>query len=98
MRMRSHWGVTALFAAAVAFAPNAQAGNERENDEQCRENDPGRHDSSDRGDGPLILHADADGANLFIHGTGFGTRNGTVTLGGQRLAIAAWSPSDVVAV
>ena len=99
MRMRSHRGVIALFAAAVAFAPSAHAGNERGNGnddrDQCRENDPARHDSSD---GPLILNADADGANLFIHGTGFGTRNGTVTLGGQRLAIAAWSPSDIVAV
>ena len=101
--MSSHRGVIALFAAAVAFAPNAHAGNERGNgndgrDDQCRENDPGRHDSSDRGDGPLILTADADGANLFIHGTGFGTKNGSVTLGGQRLAIASWSPSDIVAV
>jgi hypothetical protein len=100
--MRSHWGVIALFTAAVAFAPNARAGNERGNDgsdhDQCRDNDPWRHDSPDRGDGPLILTADADGANLFIHGTGFGTRHGTVTLGGQRLAIASWSPSDIVAV
>ena len=102
MRMRSDWGVIALVAASVAFASNAYAGNERghgnDDRDQCRENDPGSHDSSDHGDGPLILHADADGANLFIHGTGFGNGNGTVTLGGQRLAIASWSPSDIVAV
>src|SRR5215475_8078060 len=98
MRMRSHWGVITLFTAAIAFSPSARAGNERGHDndgrdDQCRDNDPWRKDSSDRGDGPLILHADADGANLFIHGTGFGGRHGTVTLGGQRLTIASWSPT-----
>src|SRR5262245_16845932 len=100
MRMSSHRGVTVLFAAVLAFGPSARAGNGNDGreDRDCRENDPGRHEGSDHGEGPVILTADADGANLFIHGTGFGTRNGTVTLGGQRLAIASWSPSDIVAV
>src|SRR5690349_20880140 len=97
--MRQHWGVTALVAAALAFVPDARGGSEnrdRGNDhDQCRENDPRGLDHSD---GPLILHADADGANLFIHGSGFGTRSGTVTLGGQRLGVASWSPTDIVAV
>ncbi|HZJ54174.1 MAG TPA: hypothetical protein VFD38_08540 [Myxococcaceae bacterium] len=96
--MRSHRGVIALVAAALAFAPDASAGNEGRRDEhgkedrdQCRENDPG-------GDGPRILRADVDSSNLFIHGTGFGTKNGTVTLAGQRVGVASWSPTDIVAV
>jgi len=93
--MRQHWGVTALVAAALAFVPDARGGSENRDHDQCRENDPR---GSDRGDGPLILHADADGANLFIHGSAFGTRSGTVTLGGQRLGVASWSPTDIVAV
>src|SRR5678816_3453393 len=98
LRMRSHRGVIALVAAALAFAPDASAGNEGRRDEhgkedrdQCRENDPG-------GDGPRILRADVDSSNLFIHGTGFGTKNGTVTLAGQRVGVASWSPTDIVAV
>src|SRR6185295_16963809 len=96
--MRRNWGVTALIAAVLAFVPDARGGSSsRDNDrDQCRENDP--RGFWDHGDGPLILHADADGANLFIHGTGFGTRGGTVTLGGQRLGVASWSPTDIVAV
>ena len=96
--MRRNWGVTALIAAVLAFVPDARGGSSsRDNDrDQCRENDP--RGFWDHGDGPLILHADADGANLFIHGTGFGARGGTVTLGGQRLGVASWSPTDIVAV
>src|SRR5262249_41676873 len=74
-------------AAALAFAPDARAGNESQDKgrdehdrDQCREADPGGNS-----DGPRILRADADSVNLFIHGTGFGTKSGTVTLGGQRL-------------
>ncbi|HZX42386.1 MAG TPA: IPT/TIG domain-containing protein, partial [Myxococcaceae bacterium] len=101
--MRSHWGVVAVVAVALAFAPDARAENKdehgREDRDQCHENDPGgRGDPSDHSDWPRILRADADNANLFIHGTGFGTKNGTVTLGGQRLGIASWSPTDIVAV
>ena len=96
--MRSHWGVSALVAAALVFAPDARAGNEsqgkgKDDRDQCRENDPGGNS-----DGPRIVQADADSGNLFIHGTGFGTKSGTVTLGGQRLGVASWSPTDIVAV
>ena len=101
--MRSHWGVIALVAAALAFAPDARAGNQsqgngrdehgKDDRDQCRENDPGGNS-----DGPRIVQADADSGNLFIHGTGFGTKSGTVTLGGQRLGVASWSPTDIVAV
>lgn len=107
--MRSHLGVIAVVAAGLAFGLDARAGNDgqgkgkdeqgKEDRDQCRETSPGgRGDSSERSDWPQILHADADGANLFIHGTGFGTKNGTVTLGGQRLGVASWSPMDIVAV
>jgi hypothetical protein len=100
--MRSHWGVIAL-AAALALGQDARATNEgqgkgrdehgRDDRDQCRESDPGGNS-----DGPRILRADADGSNLFVHGTGFGTKSGTVTLGGQRLGVASWSPTDIVAV
>src|SRR6516162_4080474 len=97
--MRSHRGISALVAAAaLVFVSNARAGNEsqgRDDRDQCRENDSGGKGDSD---GPRILQADADSSNLFIHGTGFGTKNGTVTLGGQRLGVASWSPTDIVAV
>ena len=94
--MRSHRGVIAAVAAVLAVAPAARAGDEgsRHERDECRENDRG--DRS--GDWPQILRGDADTTSLFIHGTGFGTRNGTVTLGGQRLAVASWSPTDIVAV
>src|SRR5215475_13271433 len=40
MRMRSNLGVITLFAAAIAFSPNARAGNERGHDnDECRDND-----------------------------------------------------------
>ena len=97
--MRSHRGISALVAAAaLVFVSNARAGNEsqgRDDRDQCRENDSAAKGDSD---GPRILQADADSSNLFIHGTGFGTKNGTVTLGGQRLGVASWSPTDIVAV
>ena len=97
--MRSHRGISALVAAAaLVFVSNARAGNEsqgRDDRDQCRENDSAAKGDSD---GPRILQADADTSNLFIHGTGFGTKNGTVTLGGQRLGVASWSPTDIVAV
>jgi len=97
--MRSHRGISALVAAAaLVFVSDARAGNEsqgRDDRDQCRENDSAAKGDSD---GPRILQADADTSNLFIHGTGFGTKNGTVTLGGQRLGVASWSPTDIVAV
>ena len=97
--MRSHRGISALVAAAAfVFVSDARAGNEsqgRDDRDQCRENDSAAKGDSD---GPRILQADADTSNLFIHGTGFGTKNGTVTLGGQRLGVASWSPTDIVAV
>ena len=97
--MRSHRGISALVAAAAfVFVSDARAGNEsqgRDDRDQCRENDSAAKGDSD---GPRILQADADSSNLFIHGTGFGTKNGTVTLGGQRLGVASWSPTDIVAV
>jgi hypothetical protein len=49
---------------------------------------------------PIILRADADvGAGiLFVHGVDFGaTRPPVVTLGGVRLAVQSYSPTDVVA-
>ena len=93
--MRSHRGVIAVVAVVLAFAPGARAGDERGTHErdECRENDHG-----ERPDGPRILRGDADATSLFIHGTNFGTRSGTVTLGGQRLGVASWSPTDIVAV
>src|SRR4029453_15922764 len=97
LRMRSHRGVIALVAAAtLAFALDGGAGNEshsKDDRDQGRENDPGGND-----DGPSILRADADSSNLFIHGTGFGTKSGTVNLGGQRLGVASWSPTDIFRV
>jgi hypothetical protein len=92
----------AVVVAALAFAPEARAGNEghgKDDRDHCREDDHGaRGNPSDRGDWPRILRADADSTNLFIHGAAFGTKNGTVTLGGQRLSIASWSPTDIVAL
>src|SRR5262249_55313986 len=97
--MSSRWGVIAVVAAALAFAPEARAGNDgkgKDDREQCHEDDHGER--GDHGDWPRILRADTESANLFIHGSGFGTSNGIVTLGGQRLSIASWSPTDIVAV
>ena len=100
--MSSRWGFIALITAALAYAPESRAGDEgrgKDEHDQCREEDHrAGGNPSDHGDWPRILRADADSTNLFIHGAAFGSRNGTVTLAGQRLSIASWSPTDIVAV
>ncbi len=45
---------------------------------------------------PVVTSAQADGANLFIHGSGFGTAMPQLTLGEAALAVQSYSPTDVV--